>query len=50
MKTLKNVKTGEIKRLSNQEADKTVGNVWKFVPKNEWKLATRPKKETKEKN
>ena len=47
MKTLQNLKTGEVKRLSDQEAHKTVGTSWKFVPKSVWKESTRPKKEEK---
>ena len=37
MKCIKNIKTGNIIRVSNQQADQTVGREWKFVPKSEWK-------------
>ena len=37
MKCIKNTKTGNIIRVSNQQADQTVGREWKFVPKSEWK-------------
>jgi hypothetical protein len=48
MKTIKNTKTGELKRVSEAEAHKTVGSTWNFVPKSEWKESTRPKKVEKE--
>ena len=37
MKCIKNTKTGNIIRVSNQQADQTVGREWKFVSKSEWK-------------
>jgi len=40
MKTLKNSKTGEIKRLHDKAAHKLVLNTylgWGYVPKSEWK-------------
>ena len=40
MKTLKNSKTGEIKRLHDQAAHKLVMNTflgWVYTPKSEWK-------------
>lgn len=40
MKTLRNSKTGEIKRLHDQAAHKLVSNTylgWGYVPKSEWK-------------
>ena len=40
MKTLKNSKTGEIKRLHDKAAHKLVINTylgWGYVPKSEWK-------------
>lgn len=41
MKTLKNSKTGEIKRLHDKAAQKLVLNTylgWGYVPKSEWKM------------
>jgi hypothetical protein len=37
MKCIKSNKTGNIIRVSNQQADQTVGREWKFVSKSEWK-------------
>jgi hypothetical protein len=40
MKTLKNVETGNIRRVENKDADfLTDGRnpIWKFIPKSEWK-------------
>ena len=56
MKTLKNSKTGEIKRLHDQAAHKLVIQTflgWGYVPKSEWKkdksvvTEERPDKQTK---
>lgn len=41
MKCLKNEKTNEIIRVSEQQAQQMSGITWKFVPKSEWKLVTR---------
>lgn len=41
MKCIKNVKTGEIQRVDNRQADAKVGNTWSFIPKSEWKAAFR---------
>jgi hypothetical protein len=50
MKCIKNSKTEEIKRVDDSTAHNMVGNLWNFVPKSEWKLATRtPKSESTEK-
>jgi hypothetical protein len=48
---MKTVQKGtEIKRVNDEEADLMVKNRgYKFVPKNVWKEATRPVKQTKEK-
>ena len=44
MKTLKN-KAGELKRANDLEAHNLVqGGKWNYVPKSEWKIATRPAK------
>lgn len=46
MKCLKSSKTGQIIRVSNDKADQATSE-WKFIPKSEWKAATRkPKAET----
>ena len=41
MKCIKNIKTGVIERVSDQEAYNKVGSTWSFVAKSEWKAATR---------
>jgi hypothetical protein len=48
MKCIKNNKTGEIKRVDDSTANNMVGKTWSFIPKSEWKLATRPSKSKKE--
>jgi len=40
MKCLKSSKTGEIIRIKNEKADQATSE-WKFIPKSEWKTATR---------
>ena len=40
MKCLKSSKTGEIIRVSNERAD-IATREWQFIPKSEWKTATR---------
>jgi hypothetical protein len=40
MKTIRNSKTGEIKRLHDEGAEKLISNTylgWNYVPKSEWK-------------
>jgi len=37
MKCIKNNKTGNIIRVSDQQAYQTVGREWVYVPKSEWK-------------
>ena len=48
IKAIKQTKTyslGEIRRVDNQDADEKVkSGVWMFIPKSEWKLATRKPK------
>lgn len=42
MKTLKNIQTGNIRRVENKEADFLTGGIspiWKFIPKSEWKTS-----------
>jgi hypothetical protein len=41
MKCLKNVKTGNIIRVTDTQADNMAGSQWIFVAKSEWKSATR---------
>jgi hypothetical protein len=47
MKTIKSIKKtkevelGEIKRVDDKTAHNTVGSVWAYVSKSEWKMATR---------
>ena len=41
MKCLKDTKTGTIMRVSDLEAFQKVGNRYQYVPKSEWKAATR---------
>lgn len=41
MKCLKNQKTGNIVRVPDQQANQMVGSMWQYVPKSEWKAATR---------
>jgi hypothetical protein len=46
MKTLKNSKTGEIKRMQDKEADKLIRQSflgWEYVPKELWKKDSRIK-------
>jgi len=40
MKCLKSSKTGEIIRVTNEKADQATRE-WGFIPKSEWKAATR---------
>lgn len=41
MKCLKNTKTGNIVRVDDKQANQMVGSQWSYVPKSEWKAATR---------
>jgi len=41
MKCLQDTKTGNITRVSDLEAYQKAGNRYKYVPKSEWKAATR---------
>jgi hypothetical protein len=56
MKTLKNNKTGELKRVNDKDAQKLVSQTylnWEYCPKNIWKTEMGPAKSTetkKEKN
>lgn len=50
MKTIRNTKTGEMKRLNDKEAEKMVKQGylgWTYVPKDAWKKETRVKKQSK---
>jgi len=45
IKVAKGYELDEIRRVSDVDADERVkGGYWKFVPKSEWKLATRKPK------
>ena len=42
IKVAKGYEIDEIRRVSDEDADDRVkGGYWKFIPKSEWKLATR---------
>lgn len=49
MKCIKHTTTGEIKRVDDSTAHNMVGTTWSFIPKSEWKQATRTPSESKEK-
>jgi hypothetical protein len=49
IKCIKNKETGNIIRVTNQQADQMVGRKWSFVPKSEWKSQERPVSKTEEK-
>ena len=45
IKVAKGYQIDEIRRVSDEDADERVkGGYWKFIPKSEWKLATRKPK------
>jgi hypothetical protein len=48
MKTIKNIKSNEVKRVTDEVAEKTVVGInnWEYCPKSEWK-ALRPQKKEK---
>ena len=37
MKCIKSKESGNIIRVTNEQADQMVGNKWSFAPKSEWK-------------
>ncbi len=41
MKCLKNLKTGNIVRVPDQQANQMAGSTWQYIAKSEWKTATR---------
>lgn len=41
MKCIKNIKTGVIQRVEDRQANNMVGSTWQYIPKSEWKIATR---------
>jgi hypothetical protein len=41
MKCLKNLKTGNIIRVDDKQANQMAGNIWSYISKTEWKSATR---------
>lgn len=49
IRATKQVEVGEIKRVNDKEAESEVkSGYWKYIPKNEWKLATRKPKNSSE--
>jgi len=42
MKCIKNKKTGEIKRVTDELAYNLESKGWDYIPKSEWKKTTRP--------
>jgi hypothetical protein len=48
MKCLKNVKTSNIIRVTDKQADQMVGREWQYTSKVEWKTATRAPEPTVE--
>ena len=41
MKCLRNLKTGNIIRVTEKQADQMIGKEWQYTSKVEWKTATR---------
>jgi hypothetical protein len=50
IRTSKDVEVGDIKRVDDKTANNMVGLSWQYVPKSEWKLATRKTKSTAQVN
>lgn len=50
MKCIKNIKTGDIQRVDDRQANNMVGSTWQYVPKSEWKALRAPvsEKQTEE--
>ena len=49
VKKTKNIEVGEIRRVSDKEADSEVkGGYWKYVPKSEWKSSIGKSKSNEE--
>ena len=49
IKETKDIALGTIKRVDDKTAVNMVGNMWSYIPKSEWKAATRkPKAEKSE--
>ena len=44
IKETKDVKLGTIRRVDDKTAINMVGNMWAYIPKSEWKSATRKPK------
>jgi len=44
IKGTKDVELGEIRRVDDRTAHNTVGSLWQYISKSEWKLATRKSK------
>ena len=47
IKSNKNVELGEIIRVDDKTASNMVGNSWEYIPKSEWKEASRKPKSMK---
>lgn len=45
LRASKDVEVGDIKRVDDRTAYNMVGSSWAYIPKSEWKLATRKSKE-----
>ena len=45
MKCVKNLKTGNVIRVDDKQAQQIVGSQWKYVPKTEWKVSVSAPKE-----
>ena len=48
IKATKDVELGTIKRVDNKTANNMVGSIWAYIPKSEWKVATRKSKPTEQ--
>lgn len=48
IRATKDVELGTIKRVDDKTANNMVGLSWAYVPKSEWKLATRKSKQSTE--
>lgn len=48
MKCLKNVKTGNIIRVDDKQANQMAGSIWSYVSKSDWKAVTRVVSEKQE--
>lgn len=44
LRATKDVEVGDVKRVDDRTAYNMVGTMWAYIPKSEWKLATRKSK------